>query len=141
MASPQNEPEALSEELKTLDISTAATTSSNPGLEALPVELMTLVTQSTNAKGKPILSGDDLCNLRSTSRRIQQTTYDGWKKRCFAARKHMLSRASLQCLLSISTDPVLRNYVEEVAIGPEHVNGYMAIWKLNNCNTKDQAEA
>jgi len=140
MASPQQDPEALSEELKTLNISTAITTSSNPGLEALPVELMTLVTQSTDAKGKTILSGDDLCNLRSTSRRIQQTTYADWTKRCFGTRKHMLSRASLQCLLSISTDPVLRNYVEEVAIGPEHVNGYMAFWKLKNCTSKDQAE-
>ncbi|KAI4937794.1 hypothetical protein J4E85_000230 [Alternaria conjuncta] len=140
MASPQQDPEALSEELKTLDISTAATTSSKPGLEALPVELMRLVTQSTDAKGKAILSGDDLCNLRSTSRRIKETTYDDWTKRCFTTRKHMLSRASLQCLLSISTDPVFRNYVEEVAIGPEHVNGYMAFWKLKNCRSKDQEE-
>ncbi|KAI4646590.1 hypothetical protein J4E93_004811 [Alternaria ventricosa] len=90
--------------------------------------------------GKPILSGDDLCNLRSASRRIKETTYDNWTKRCFATRKHMLSRASLQCLLSISTDPVFRNYVEDVAIGPEHVNGYMAIWKLLNCNSEERAE-
>ncbi|KAI4664102.1 uncharacterized protein J4E79_003603 [Alternaria viburni] len=140
MASPQQDPEALSEELQTLNLSTAATTSPKPGLEALPVELMTLVTQSTDAKGKAILSGDDLCNLRSTSRRIKETSYDGWTKRCFSTRKHMLSRASLQCLLSISTDPVFRNYVEEVAIGPEHVNGYMAFWKLKNCRSRDQEE-
>lgn len=101
----------------TFDISIAATKSSKPGLEALPVELMKLVTQSTDAKGKPILSGCDLCNLRSTSRRIQQTTFDDWVKRRFTTRKHMLSRASLQCLLSISTNPVLRSFVQEVAIG------------------------
>jgi hypothetical protein len=101
---------------------------------------MVLVVSITDAKGKPILSAEDVCNLRLTSRRIQKTTFEGWAKRCFTKRKHMVSRASLQCLLSISANPVLRKYVHEVAIGPERVNEMAGCFLSPLCRDEEDKE-
>jgi hypothetical protein len=91
-------------------------------MESLPAELMSMVVQATGANNEPILSGEDVVNLRLTSRHYNYHTLNVWAKRFFTTRKHMLSRRSLQCLLDNANDPILSRYVREVAIGPGRIN-------------------
>ena len=92
---------------------------SDANLKALPTEIMNLVVDSTYAKGKPVFSAEDVCDLRSTNRRVQKTMFKSWAKHCFTTRKRISSCDSIQCLLSIPSGIVLRGYVREVVVGPE----------------------
>jgi hypothetical protein len=91
-------------------------------LEDLPVELMDMIMKIKGANDAPLLDVNDLTSLRQPSRQINALSLRTLSRRFFTMRKHMRSRASLECLVGIARSPALSPYVQTVAIGPERVN-------------------
>ena len=60
---------------------------SDANLKALPTKIMDLVVDGTYAKGMPVFSAEDVCNLRSTNWRVQKTMFKSWAKHCFTTRE------------------------------------------------------
>jgi hypothetical protein len=94
-------------------------------LEAMPVELMSMIVKATGGDSKPILSAADVSSLRLASRRTYKTSFDAFGQRFMTTRKYMLSRSSLGSLAATAADPNLGSMVREVAIGPERINTYL----------------
>lgn len=61
-----------------------------------------MVVTAIGAKDKHILDAEDVSNLRLASRCMQAITFDAFAQRFFITRKHMMSRASLECLAAIA---------------------------------------
>lgn len=93
-----------------------------PKLEALPVEIIEVILNSTRWDGLPILNKSDLCSLRSTNRQLQIVSFETFATRLFTTRKHMVERRSLDMLLELAEHSVFSDYVREVVIGPERIN-------------------
>lgn len=91
-------------------------------IESLPQELLDMIIKATDSKNEPVLNAEEFSNLRISSKTLEINVHDEFAKRFFTKRKHMLSRASLQCLLDISASPKFSSNVEEVNIGPERIN-------------------
>jgi hypothetical protein len=94
-------------------------------LEAMPVELMSMIVKATGGDSKPILSAADVSSLRLASRRTYDTSFDAFGQRFMTTRKYMLSRSSLGSLAATAADPNLGSMVREAAIGPERINTYL----------------
>ncbi|KAF3049526.1 hypothetical protein E8E11_009763 [Didymella keratinophila] len=93
-----------------------------PELGSLPIELIEMILNSTEADGELILSRSDIRTLRLMNRTLQAASFETFAKQHFTIRKHMLDRRSLDMLLNIAKHPVFSTYVREVAIGPERIN-------------------
>jgi hypothetical protein len=88
-------------------------------LKDLPVELMDMIMKIKEAKDAALLDVNDISSLRQSGRQINALTLRTFARRFFTTRKHMLSRASLECLVGIAHSPALSQYIQTVAIGPE----------------------
>lgn len=94
-----------------------------PGaLDGMPPEVLAMIVKAPENNGKPVLSLEDISDLRLVSRRIVDTSLGPCGDRLFAERKFMLSRSSLAALEVLVEDPNLDNLVRGIAIGPERIN-------------------
>lgn len=94
-------------------------------MQGMPGEIISMDGSLDNktevANSTPILDVSDVKNLCLYTRRSKQTAFDVYAQRYFTVRKYVLSRASLEALLSIAQDPEWSPYVRELSIGPKDV--------------------